>query len=202
MRALWIVTLAVGVGCVVLLLQLRADEPRAAARAATPMALLRADGEPPAARPSATAAAPSAAGPAPPGLAALADDQPPRTEEEQTAQRAQRRREREELRVRIHAAMEREPRDARWAAQLETELRGSVEQSARVARLESVDCRSSLCEVVLTHPHVDAQTEAMTALAGAPGFRLAGTAHLERDTGGRLTTYVFLARGRDRFPRL
>lgn len=199
MRALWILALAVGAGCVVLMLQLSGGgagaTPRMPAQASHELALT----------PSVPvlAATPAFAAPGgPPALAATDDaGDPARTPEDLTAQRAQLRREREELRVRIHAAMEREPRDARWSAQVETELRGSVDKAVHTARLESVDCRSSLCAVVMTHPHVDAQTESMSALAGAPGFRLAGTAHLEHDRDGRITTYVFLARGRDHFPR-
>ena len=125
---------------------------------------------------------------------------PPVTGDELTATLAAQREERQRHRERIRQALQSQSRDTEWAQRVETEVRSSMNLARDSARFESVECRRTLCELVMSHPHPDAQREAMTAFAGAPGFQLAGTAHLEHEPSGTPTTFVYLARDEERFP--
>ena len=199
MRIVLVFAIAVGVACAGLWIQLRPDRDVAAPREAA------APAQPPAPvvfRPAPRAALPVA--PDLPELSVAADDAepaaPPLTEEEQEAAQAERRARRALLRDRIGAAMASQSRDPSWADAVEHDVRSSMQRAADKAVLQSVECRQSLCSLVMTHAHPDAQREAMQVLAGAPGFRMAGRAHLEYDRSRGAVTYVYLSRASERFP--
>jgi hypothetical protein len=159
------------------------------------------------------AAAPRRASPAPsqpklPRLAGsvptatTADDQavphdPRELEQVLAAQRIEREQERERLVARLRG----ETRDPSWASGVEQAVTDSIRAlDPDQASIESVECRSRTCAIVMSHPNSDAQSRAMNDLAGKPGFRSAGRAHLEFGTGIETRTYVFLARDAKRFP--
>ncbi len=198
MRIVLVLAIAVGVACAGLWIQLRPDDDVTARPEAAASAQPRA----PVFRP--TPRAPLPVAPDLPELPVVADDvEPPElpvTDEEQAAAQAERRARRALLRDRIGAAMATQPRDPTWADAVEHDVRSSMQKAADTAVLQSVECRQSLCSLVMTHAHPDAQREAMQVLAGAPGFRMAGRAHLEYDRSRGAVTYVYLSRASERFP--
>ena len=198
MRIVLVLAIAVGVACAGLWIQLRPDDDVTARPEAAAPAQPRA----PVFRP--TPRAPLPVAPDLPELPVVADDvEPPElpvTDEEQAAAQAERRARRALLRDRIGAAMATQPRDPTWADAVEHDVRSSMQKAADTAVLQSVECRQSLCSLVMTHAHPDAQREAMQVLAGAPGFRMAGRAHLEYDRSRGAVTYVYLSRASERFP--
>lgn len=199
MRIVLVLAIAVGVACAGLWIQLRPDTEVAAPREVAAPAQPRA---PVVFRPAPRAPLPVA--PDLPELPVVPDDvepaSPPFTDEEQAAAQAERRARRALLRDRIGAAMASESRDPTWADAVEHDVRSSMQKAADTAVLQSVECRQSLCSLVMTHAHPDAQREAMQKLAGAPGFRMAGRAHLEYDRSRGAVTYVYLSRASERFP--
>lgn len=119
----------------------------------------------------------------------------PRSAREHAELLARQRIEREHERQQIFDRMRRESRDPTWAAGVETALGESVRalEPGHVS-IESIECRSTTCALVMSHPNSDAQARAMHDLAGKPGFRSAGRAHLEFGDGIETRTYVFLSR--------
>jgi hypothetical protein len=197
MRIVLVLAIAVGVACAALWIQLRPDTDVAAPREAS------APAQPPAPvvfRPTPRAPLPVAPDLPEPAEPDEVEPAPPVTDEEQAAAQAERRARRALLRDRIGAAMASQSRDPSWADAVEHDVRSSMQKAADTAVLQSVECRQSLCALVMTHAHPDAQREAMQALAGAPGFRMAGRAHLEYDRSRGAVTYVYLSRASERFP--
>jgi hypothetical protein len=119
----------------------------------------------------------------------------PRSAREHAELLARQRIEREHERQQIFERMSRESRDPTWAAGVETALGESIRalEPGHVS-IESIECRSTSCALVMSHPNSDAQARAMHDLAGKPGFRAAGRAHLEFGDGIETRTYVFLSR--------
>lgn len=141
--------------------------------------------------------------PEPPHLAAptMAPTEvpPPESDGELREVLAEQKRERAKLREMLDARLAAESRDSEWAGVVERDLSGSIAKFAELATLERVECRDTLCSLEMSHPNPDDQRQAMNDLAGEPGFRLAGKAHLEFSPEEGARTYVYLRRDSDRF---
>lgn len=204
MRAIWLGFLGVFAGLAVLAIWTCSPAASPAPdRAALPIT-----------RPAAAASpvtAPAARSPAPPQMMSAASARPgamnrepaPRDPDEFRAQQLAHQRERIALRERLDQRIRSEPRDERWAHQVEADVSSSVAAlHAGAARIAALECRATLCSIVLEHPGPDLQSDAMMALAGKPGFKLPGKAHLEYRADGTAATYIYLSRSGSFFPAL
>jgi hypothetical protein len=113
---------------------------------------------------------------------------PPRQLEEERG-------EREAYRALLDMTMSREGRDAKWASEVEEQIRASLDSVTGLdVTTRSIGCAATLCRVILDHATLSGQQEVLDSTAGLPGFNLPGQAHLEWSDDGSAVTYIYLLR--------
>jgi hypothetical protein len=140
---------------------------------------------------------------APPVLVALAEssagatsaqDDGPR--EIPAARRAPVERTEEERRVYASAIFDAEPVDTNWARATQRDLAGKLRELAgSSSRVQTVDCRNTLCRVELSHDNGEASGGFLRSFMRSHAWSGNGMAvHGEPDPKGRVTLTLYLAR--------
>jgi hypothetical protein len=108
---------------------------------------------------------------------------------------------REKERQQFYAAtFEQEPRDRAWGNQMESRVTSAVSAAAFPGtHVESVDCRSTLCKVVLSHDDAAAEQAVGSFPMAVPEFA-EGTLSASNDAKGRLLTVGYFARSGHKLP--
>ncbi len=88
------------------------------------------------------------------------------------------------------AAWEDQERDTSWAPQMEASLSAAVAHASTAARVVSVDCHRTLCQMVVEHHGQHAQRTFMQDVVMQEAFRGEGMMQHENDNGQVRTRFI------------
>jgi len=101
----------------------------------------------------------------------------------------------------LATALDREPRDRAWGSQMESRVTNAVSPVAFPGtHVESTDCRSTLCRVVLSHDDANAAAAIGTFPMSVPDFA-EGVLTASNDAKGRPLTIGYFARTGHKLPQ-
>lgn len=93
----------------------------------------------------------------------------------------------------VETAFLSEPYDASWAPAVEAEVWNDFEKSdLQTSRLDSVDCRTTVCRIEISHQDQQAQSEFLVQMAQQANGR-SGTVH-QIDGSDSLATLIYLSK--------
>lgn len=101
----------------------------------------------------------------------------------------------------LATALDTEPRDRAWGSQMESRVTSAVSPAAYPGtHIESMDCRSTLCRIVLSHDDANAEAAIGTFPMAVPDFA-EGVLSASNDEKGRSLTIGYFARAGHKLPQ-